>query len=65
MRGWLVRFVRPLFSVILDVALGLATQKAKKKIAKTESLNKAQKAFVNSILDEQAKIVKGEVEKKF
>lgn len=64
MRSWLVRFVRPLFSVILDVALSVATAKAKKKVNKA-GLDKSTKALVNAILDEQASIVKGEVEKKF
>jgi hypothetical protein len=53
-----------LFSVILDVALSVATAKAKKKVNKA-GLDKSTKALVNAILDEQASIVKGEVEKKF
>jgi hypothetical protein len=64
MRSWLVRFVRPLFSVILDVALSVAKAKAKKKVNKA-GLDESTKALVNAILDEQADIVKGEVEKKF
>ncbi len=64
MRGWLVRFVRPLFAVVLDVALALATAKAKRKVNKTD-LDKGTKALMNAILDEQANIVKDEVNKKF
>ena len=64
MRGWLVRFVRPLFAVVLDVALALATAKAKRKVNKTD-LDKVTKALMNAILDEQANIVKDEVNKKF
>ncbi len=64
MRGWLVRFVRPLFAVVLDVALALATAKAKKKVNKT-NMDEGTKALMNAILDEQANIVKSEVDKKF
>ncbi len=64
MRSWLIRFVRPLFSVILDVALSVATAKAKRKVNKA-GLDESTKALMNAILDEQASIVKGEVEKKF
>lgn len=57
MRGWLVRFVKPLLMTALQVAIDLHLAKAKKKVRRTDKLDDAQKAMVDALLDNLVKDV--------